>query len=243
NGETTQTATGLSAGSYTCTITDANGCKDFILTQIQGYKPSIIGISPYTDSSCGPNSQQLHVYGLTNNNYNWAPNTGLSCNNCPSPTASPTVTTTYTISGVDTNGCSVTAALTITVLNSNLTVTGNDSMCSGFLDTLTAKGGSTYVWSSGGTYDTIMVSPNSTITYTVTSSVGICPSQSVNFTVNIKPHPIPGIIATPDSICSGDSTLITGSGGSSYAWSNPPGGINPTVKVPPGTYSLAVTRD
>ncbi|HRE98717.1 MAG TPA: gliding motility-associated C-terminal domain-containing protein, partial [Flavobacteriales bacterium] len=37
--------------------------------------------------------------------YTWTPATGLSCTNCASPTASPTTTTTYIVSGTDANGC------------------------------------------------------------------------------------------------------------------------------------------
>ena len=38
-------------------------------------------------------------------NYVWTPTTGLSCNNCASPIATPEETTTYTVSITDSNGC------------------------------------------------------------------------------------------------------------------------------------------
>ncbi|MFN5370221.1 MAG: gliding motility-associated C-terminal domain-containing protein, partial [Bacteroidia bacterium] len=38
-------------------------------------------------------------------NYNWTPDEGLSCSNCPSPLAYPAQTTQYIVSGIDANGC------------------------------------------------------------------------------------------------------------------------------------------
>ncbi len=133
NGETSKTATGLTAGSYTCTITDKNGCKYFATTNIIGYSPPSIGISPYNDSICGDSSTFLHVFGINTNIYKWTPAaSGLSCYTCPSPTASPTVTTTYTISGIDSNGCSASTSVTIYVLpTARPIITGKDSICIG----------------------------------------------------------------------------------------------------------------
>ncbi len=47
--------------------------------------------------------------------YSWTPGTGLSCTDCPDPLADPTVTTTYTVQGIDDNGCSDTASITVVV--------------------------------------------------------------------------------------------------------------------------------
>jgi gliding motility-associated-like protein len=47
--------------------------------------------------------------------YIWSPETGLSCTDCPDPVASPAFTTTYTITGLDADGCSDTASITVNV--------------------------------------------------------------------------------------------------------------------------------
>jgi len=48
--------------------------------------------------------------------FSWAPSTGLSCDTCPTPNVSPTVTTTYTVTVTDkSDGCFVTDTVTITV--------------------------------------------------------------------------------------------------------------------------------
>ncbi len=47
--------------------------------------------------------------------YSWTPATGLSCVNCASPLANPTVTTTYTVTITDSAGCTATLPVTIDV--------------------------------------------------------------------------------------------------------------------------------
>lgn len=50
-------------------------------------------------------------------NYSWEPSTGLSCANCPNPTATPDTTTTYKLTAWDTYGCTVYDSITITTLD------------------------------------------------------------------------------------------------------------------------------
>lgn len=51
-----------------------------------------------------------------NVSYNWQPATGLSCANCPNPTASPTETTVYKVTVSDSLGCPNTDSVTVTVI-------------------------------------------------------------------------------------------------------------------------------
>ncbi len=220
NGQTSQTATGLSAGTYTCTVTDNNGCKDFVITTIRNYSAPGIGVAPYNDSVCGVTVQTLHAYGLNTGIYNWAPNSGLSCNICPAPDASPTVTTTYTITGLDSSGCSASATVTIAVLTSPIPgIRGKDSVCAGYQDTLIASGGITYYWSTGATTDTIIGTINTTKTITLTAYNGYCPSHDTTFTIHVIATPTAVITSVTDSVCAGDSIKLTGGGGVNYIWS------------------------
>ncbi|MCU0347664.1 MAG: gliding motility-associated C-terminal domain-containing protein, partial [Saprospiraceae bacterium] len=47
--------------------------------------------------------------------YEWTPADGLSCTDCPNPIATPSQTTTYTVTASDTYGCTVQDSITITV--------------------------------------------------------------------------------------------------------------------------------
>ncbi|UTW65105.1 T9SS type A sorting domain-containing protein [bacterium SCSIO 12643] len=62
---------------------------------------------------CLGDSVNLQATG--NTAYTWSPGTGLSCTNCPNPTATPNTTTTYVVTGTTNNGCNNTDTITITV--------------------------------------------------------------------------------------------------------------------------------
>ncbi len=49
--------------------------------------------------------------------YEWTPSAGLSCTDCPDPTATPDTTTTYYLTAYDTYGCEVYDTITINVLD------------------------------------------------------------------------------------------------------------------------------
>lgn len=55
--------------------------------------------------------------------YNWAPSTGLSCANCPNPTARPTVPTTYVVTAKDNYNCTSTDTVSVNVLRNALAPT------------------------------------------------------------------------------------------------------------------------
>jgi len=61
------------------------------------------------------NSVDLNAVGPAIINWNWSPSIGLSDATVPDPTASPTATTTYTLTGTDVNGCVAIDSLTISV--------------------------------------------------------------------------------------------------------------------------------
>jgi len=112
NGATIQQATNLSAGTYTITVTDANGCTKTAATTV--------GTNGGPTANAGVNvtivqgtSTVLNATG--GGTYSWSPPLGLSCTNCQNPTASPTVTTVYIVTVTDVNGCTATAAVTVVV--------------------------------------------------------------------------------------------------------------------------------
>jgi hypothetical protein len=110
--------------------------------------------------------------GLATFAYSWSPTTGLSSSTVANPTASPTTTTTYTVTAKDANGISVTANTTITV-NPGPTITSHPATQSACLNSsitlsvsATATSGSItgYQWYSNNTndYDTPSLIPGET---------------------------------------------------------------------------------
>ncbi|MBF8149557.1 Ig-like domain-containing protein [Winogradskyella sp. F6397] len=123
----------------------------------------------------------------------------------------------------------------------NPSVGDDQQICEGESITLTANGGTNYVWSTGENSESIEVSPNETTVYTVTVSDDFEQSEDVNVTVTV--NPIPTANAGEDqSICEGDTTTLTATGGTSYLWST--GETTASIEVSPteeSTYSVEVS--
>lgn len=103
DGETSTSLTGLSAGSYGITVTDANGCTANESYTIVTNGSLLVSVTPiYSEIDAGE-SVELTATGGTN--YSWTPSIGLSCDTCNVTTASPTTTTTYIVTVSDDNGC------------------------------------------------------------------------------------------------------------------------------------------
>ncbi len=140
----------------------------------------------------------------------------------------PTATTIYTVTGFN-GSCSATKTISIIVTSPpSLTVTPtNTTLCSGNCTSLTASGGTSYTWTPGGfTSSTVSVCPTSTTIFTVTGSNGTC-NATKNVTVNVTPTPTVGVSATSTSICTGQTTTLTASGGTTYVWQ--PGAFTTTM--------------
>ncbi len=173
--------------------------------------------------------------------YLWS--TGETTN---SITISPTVTTTYKVT-VTKNNCEAIDNVKVTVNASSPppTVTANagedQTICLGESVTLTATGGTSYIWSNGATAASIEVNPTTTETYTVTVKEGsVTDTDSVEVTVN-------SVIASAGSnitINEGGSTTLTANGGDSFLWST--GETNKTITVNPldtTIYTVTVSKD
>jgi len=113
-GATTDSITGLSAGTYTVTVTDALGKKQ-VRSVIIANTPSVEISTSNNDTICSGSSVNITTSitgGKPSYTYHW--NQGLS--NASSHSVSPPATTTYTVYATDANGCSSdTNDITITV--------------------------------------------------------------------------------------------------------------------------------
>ncbi|NRD20144.1 Ig-like domain-containing protein [Winogradskyella eckloniae] len=167
-------------------------------------------------------------------NYEW--NTGEVTE---SITVSPLTTETYTVTSIGLNGCITEVSVTVTVIPEIIAEAGEDvTICYGETVTLTATGGSTYLWSTGDSESELVISPTETTTYTVTAEddYGYTSTDSVTVTV----LELPNISAGEDVfIMIGNSATLTASGGIDYTWNT--GEITPEITVTPDvttTYSV-----
>ncbi|MBN8694929.1 MAG: gliding motility-associated C-terminal domain-containing protein [Bacteroidetes bacterium] len=266
--QNTATATGLCAGTYTCTITDANSCTSTTTATIT--QPTPVVINPTTNATiCTGGNTTLTTSatgGDGNYTFTWSPATGLSATTGTSVTANPATTTVYTINAVDGNGCPATAVtVTVTVTPPLAVVTaGTASVCpgSGTPISATASAGNggpyTYSWSpttglSNPTAQNPTASPTVTTTYTVTANDGCSPSVTATVTVTVLPVPVVNLAADITSGCAplcvnftDLSTVANGGNVTQWNWNFGGDGTSTTQNpshcfVTPGQYSISLT--
>jgi hypothetical protein len=211
--------------TYTVTGTDINGCSNTANILITVHDLPTITASASEDTLC--NGEQTILTGSGATSYAWTGSVtdGVSF--------APGATDTYTVTGTDANGCSNTSSILVTV-HSLPTIGANatdDILCNGESTTLTGSGGPSYVW-SGGVTDGVAFIPGATDTYTVTSTDANGCSNTSSILITVHALPTIGANATDDILCNGESTTLTGSGGTSYAWS---GSVVDGVAFTPGT--------
>lgn len=237
--QTTATATGLCAGTYTCTIKDANNCTN--TTSVTITQPSIVELAPIANVIiCNGGTTTLTANAIGGNgpyNYTWSPATGLSATNIPNPIATPASTTTYTVNATDVNGCTATPVTVTVTVNPPLSViaTGSTSLCPGATTIITATasngdgGPYSYSWSpAAGLNNPSSASPTATAgtttTYTVTATDGCSPAATATVTVTVQSLPVTNFTADVTSGCAplcvnfADGSSVAGGTISSWNW-------------------------
>ena len=188
-GGTSDVATGLTAGNYTVTVTDDAGCSG--TANITIGSPTAVAVNgTSTDvlctSSTGGSITTNASGGSGNYSYAWTPNgettaslTGLAAGS-------------YDVTVTDDNGCVATGSFTITATGSlSVSVTPDyTEIIAGESATLTATGGTDYLWTLSTTLDcadcaTVNASPLTTTVYTVNASDDLGCTGSDTVTVRV----------------------------------------------------------
>jgi len=214
-GASTQTISYLSAGTYSLTVNDSNGCTHSTNVNIAEPPQLVISAASSLSTICYGDSINLTVTGA--NTYVWSDNLGFDS----LVIAEPTTSTTYTVTGTNTIGCTATAQVGITVNPLPIiNVTSNPPIiCYGESSLLSASGANTYSWShSLGSGVTKTVTPTTSTTYSVTGTDNNTCSNTATISVTVNPLPIVSASATMDTICYGDITTLNAIGANSYQW-------------------------
>ncbi|MCH2023727.1 MAG: gliding motility-associated C-terminal domain-containing protein, partial [Saprospiraceae bacterium] len=221
NGQTTNTITGLQAGSYCVTATDSSSCT--IDTCIVVNEPPSLSINSFTNidvscfSLCDGQSTVTVSGGTLPYNYLWGDGQNTS-------TATGLCASTHSVTITDGNGCTINGDTTITeptILQTSLNV---DSIsCIGISDgaiTATPIGGTppySFIWDNAASNQNTAIATGlsfGNFTVTVTDNNGC--TMSTNTDV---PEPLSLIITgtTTSTLCTGDSSgtlSASASGGS-----------------------------
>ncbi|MBL4706861.1 MAG: gliding motility-associated C-terminal domain-containing protein [Flavobacteriales bacterium] len=249
--------------TYTVTVTDVIGCTNTDAITITVNPLPIVDAGSDQAICIGDNTPIGGApTGPAGSMYVWDNSGSLTSTVIANPTANPTVTTTYSVTVTDVNGCINTDQVVVTVnplpnvdAGIDQTICNTGSVTIGGMPTSSTIG-VTYAWDNGASLsstsiDNPVANPSITTTYTVTVTeiaTGCFDTDQVVVTVN----PLPIVDAGLDiSICINGSTPIggapTGPAGSSYLWDNAGSLTSTTVANPTAnpttttTYSVTVT--
>lgn len=242
--QTTATASGLKAGSYTVTVNDGI-CSATGSINVNALAAPTLSFTT-TKENCGASDGTATVTasgGSGTYTYIWNTTPVQTSNS-----ASALVAGTYTVTVNDGN-CNVTGNATVTSNNTPvLFVSKTDANCESVDGTATAivSGGSgtySYSWDTSPIQTTNVISNLSAGTYTVTVNDGICPvSASVSITTNAKPFAgfsFNNVCQYDDAIFTNSSTITTGSI-SNYQWDFGDGTTS-SLQSPGHQYAIAGT--
>lgn len=224
---------GPGTDSLTYTYFDSTtGCSSSPSLAFTVFPLPDVTITPASPTICGGHSVQLTASGAAT--YEWSPTAGLSDSTIANPVASPAISTTYIVTGTDNNGCTDTASVNVTVNQLNaITFTPPSATCSGQTVSFTVNtnpppgtsvewefgdGGSsnasptaTHVYTSGNTYDVMLITTQGACSDTSSQQVIIFQNAVANF------------YATPTVAYANDSTppvqfVNESSGAQTYSW-------------------------
>jgi hypothetical protein len=173
-------ATGLCPGSYSVNVRSSNGCITTTTLSITSLTTAIVANSP---TVCAGSTTTLIASGAST--YTWSNgSTGSSI------LITPSVNTSYTVSGTNTSGCINTKTVNVTV-NPRPIVTAATtatSICIGGLAILSASGAISYTWYPVGiSLSSIPANPIATTVYTVTGVNANGCSNTATISVIVNP--------------------------------------------------------
>lgn len=199
---------------YTVTGTSSLGCTGNSTVNLVVNSNPVILASASPTSICSGASTTLSATGAAS--YTWSPG-GL---NGASVTATPSTSTVFSVVATSSLGCTGngTVAVFVTPTPSINATASPTPVCAGNSVTLTAVGATSFTWNPGGINSAVaVVTPSSTINYTVTGANGVC-TRTVSVPVFVVPNPNVSALASPSVICEGNTTTLTASGALTYTW-------------------------
>lgn len=253
-GETDAVATGLLAGNYASTVTDANGCVGAIdVTVAQTPNPQVV-LANQTDTDCAQSTGSLSILasgGSAPYSFAWshsATETTEQANNLGAGN--------YTVSITDANGCTAILNATVSSLGApqaivNTTASYCDQLSGVATATVTDLGVVTYAWENtanpGIIIDTDDTADNlgaGVYAVTITNQAG-CERVLL---ANVQDLPDMVLVVSVDDVAcfgeaNGSASVLVNSGGTApfnYQWSNNSGDDN-IIGQQAGIYGVTVT--
>jgi len=249
NGAITEDISGLSSGTYSCTITDTNGCQVQTGTLNLFNTPGNLNVTTdfITDEICGNNAGAIFVTttgGTAPITYSWN-------NGSTSEDISGLVAGAYTLTVTDSNGCVFNHNETVNNTSGTLQIDNaivTDENCNdgaGAINIFTSGGSTpfTFLWSNGATTEDISGQSAGNYSVTITDTNG-CQANN-NYTINNNTGTLAVTsIGTAENCSNGsgaiDITVTGGTGPYTYLWNNS-ASTEDLTGISGGTYSCTIT--
>lgn len=249
-GDTAQNLTGVLAGNYCLTLTDANGCTATLCDSV----PDVYTINLADDTLALCLGASATLAATITPNYTgavqWTPTTGLASPTAATTLATPTTTTTYVVS-IPGQRCPILDSVLVIVEQADVQLaTTNTPPCNGdttgSITTVATMTNLSYLWSTGDTTADLTNIGAGTYTLVATGPQGFC-ADTLVVTLNQPDSLLLSLgVVTPVTCRSGNDGAIgttTVTGGTptyTYLWSNS-ATTTSLSNLTAGFYTLTVT--
>ena len=206
-----------STNNYQLIATNNVGCVDTETVAITVNPLPVVSIMA-SPSAAVCTGSTLTLTGMGALNYLWTNNVQNGVGFVPQTSGN------YTVTGADGNGCTDTATVFVTVNPLPVishTVWPNDTVCIGDTVTFSGAGGNFYLWTNNILNNVPVVAQSSNIYIVSGADLNGCVQVDTAVLV-VNALPVVGFTATADTVCAGDTLVLSGTGALVYAWS---GGI------------------
>jgi hypothetical protein len=219
-------ATTAATGTYTVVVSNNFGCSATTTTNVV--------VNAGATATAGSNSPvctggTLSLTATGGVSYNWSgPNGFVSLQQ--NPTISNITNAAggiYTVTVTNASGCTAQAFTSVSVGVANAFAANNGPLCEGATLSLSAAGGTSYLWSGPNGFNSIQQNPaianvttaaGGTYTVTVTGSGGCTATTTTNVTVNANPI---ALASNNSPVCQSGTLSLSAGGGTSYSWTGP----------------------
>jgi hypothetical protein len=254
NSATSEDVNGLSAGTYTVTVTDANMCTT-TLSKIISDPSALFAPATVTPVACFGQATGAITVSASGGNSSYA---YLWADGFSGATRSNLLAGSYVLTLKDNKNCQKDTTIIVTQpaaalsLSSSVASVGCFGASTGSID-LTVSGGTstyTYLWSNAATTEDVSTLAAGSYTVTVTDANG-CTATLNNVVTQPQKLAVTGVITnavcTSNVRASNGGITLTVTGGTAtftYSWTGTPTYSNTVMdptNVPAGTYSVTVT--
>lgn len=231
---------GFGTHSIIYTITDSTGCIGSSAQSVVVNSLPLVNFSGLSSNYCSNTLAENIIGSPTGGIFSGSGISGNSFNPNNADIGIDTITYFYT----DNYGCSNSNSQTTTVVPFLLSSSSSNILiCNGEAINLVSSGEGNFLWNTGDTTQTIIVSPTVTTIYSVTAS-NFCVHKIDSITINVNPLPVI-TISNDTTILLGNSVNLNTMGGTFYSWS-PQSGLscsdcpNP-IATPQSTTTYSIT--